>query len=140
MFRLSYALILALLAVSSALSASFDCDRAVTEVERMICKDHRLSRLDDELALSFRSALSKVQDKHPLRQEQKAWLVRRDGCSKVDMQGKEVVDTDCLWFSYQVRTARLKAISMKHAAEPKADKAEKPGAARSGRERKRPML
>jgi uncharacterized protein len=89
----------------------------------MICKDHRLSRLDDELALSFRSALSKVQDKHPLRQEQKAWLVRRDGCSKVDMQGKEVVDTDCLWFSYQVRTARLKAISMKHAAEPKADKA-----------------
>ncbi len=49
-------LLLALTALPAA-AASFDCAKARTKVEKLICKDPQLSRQDEDLAKAFGEAL-----------------------------------------------------------------------------------
>ena len=42
---------------SPAQAASFDCAKAKTRVERLVCADPELSRLDEAMALAYRDAL-----------------------------------------------------------------------------------
>ena len=59
-----------------ALSASFDCQRASTRDEVLICSDPVLSMLDDQLSAGYKAA--SVGGASPaLRGEQRAWLARR---------------------------------------------------------------
>ena len=55
-------------------AASFDCTKARSKVEKAICADPELSKLDDQLAVVYKSALAA----HPLpsyiRARQRAWL------------------------------------------------------------------
>jgi len=51
------ALLLAALAPSLAAAASFDCAKARTKVEKLICKDPQLSRQDEDLAKAYGEAL-----------------------------------------------------------------------------------
>ena len=44
---------------SGAHSASFDCQKAKSVNERLICEDAELSKLDDELAFAYKEALRK---------------------------------------------------------------------------------
>lgn len=53
--------ILGLLALS-AQAASFDCNKASTKVEKMICSDPELSKLDDDLGKYYHGALAKADD------------------------------------------------------------------------------
>lgn len=64
-------------------AASFDCAKARSYVEKTICKDEELSRLDDALAERYNAALSNSTDpeRKKLRVEQLRWLKRRDSCS-----------------------------------------------------------
>jgi uncharacterized protein len=61
--KLAASYILASLAVFNAHSAnsqSFDCRKASTAVERAICTDKRLKRLDSEMAKNYQAAKKQV--------------------------------------------------------------------------------
>lgn len=82
-------------------SASFDCKKAKTEVEKTICANPELSKLDEELAAAYRDAIGKAgqTEKAKLRKEQAAWLRARNACK----------DTLCIEVMYRTRNAMLTA-------------------------------
>lgn len=66
-------------------AASFDCTKEVTFVENMICNDSKLSKLDEDLASLYKSALKSTDDKEKLKNEQKDWLkYDRNNCEGVE--------------------------------------------------------
>ncbi len=69
-------LALALLATASvAPAASFDCNKASTEIESAICRDPALSQLDGELGTVYRTRLAKDPG---VRSTQIAWIRERN--------------------------------------------------------------
>ena len=63
-------------------SPSFDCAKASTGAERMICSNNELAQADVQLAQVYKTALSKSPDKAVLKKEQGAWIRnQRDACS-----------------------------------------------------------
>lgn len=80
-------------------AASFDCGKAATAVEKAICANPRLSRLDDELAASYREAMTVTVDPRGLKSSQGTWLREvRDACE---------AEFDCL---EQAMLARLETM------------------------------
>ena len=89
-----------------ALAASFDCTRAATAVEKLICADAQLSRSDEALAASYASALKQTADPAALRKTQREWIgAARDRCA----------DAECLRAAYAARIAELASIEKAHA-------------------------
>ncbi len=82
-----------------ARAASYDCARATSAVERTICANPRLSRLDEELASAFASMLGVVANPAALRERQREWMRERDACA----------DEHCLERLYIRRVAGLRA-------------------------------
>jgi uncharacterized protein len=64
-----------------AQGASFDCSKATTRIEKMICADAELSKIDEELASAYNEALKKVSDPAALKREQQVWLKERNACT-----------------------------------------------------------
>lgn len=73
-------LTLILLLTTTLFGASFDCTKAKTNVEKMICADEELSALDENLSKAFKEALTNTEDKEKLKKEQFAWMKERDKC------------------------------------------------------------
>jgi uncharacterized protein len=70
---------------SSALAASFDCKKATTTAEKMICSNTSLSRLDEELAKVYLQTLASVPDQEILKREQRDWVKKkRNQCTSID--------------------------------------------------------
>lgn len=63
-------------------AASFDCKKAKTEVEKIICAGAGLSKLDDEMANAYAEAKTKAGKL--VRSEQKQWLKDREFNSASD--------------------------------------------------------
>lgn len=81
---------------------SFDCNKASTQVENLICEDARLAQLDSELAEAYKVALRDspwASANRRIRREQEIWLVRRDRCA----------DANCLRHQYHNRIGALYA-------------------------------
>ena len=79
-----------------ASAASFDCTKASTKIEKFICSDGELSKLDDELASLYASVRSQNQD---IVSQQRKWLREKRGtCETVD----------CLKLVYRERIASLR--------------------------------
>lgn len=55
-------------------SASFDCQKSKTFIERTICGSPKLSSLDDQLALVYTRALESTSDQDEIRKNQRTWL------------------------------------------------------------------
>lgn len=55
-------------------AASFDCKKAGTVVEKIICGDAELSRLDDELSELYKQLLDQNSNKHEVSIRQRKWL------------------------------------------------------------------
>jgi hypothetical protein len=93
------------LASMPAAAASFDCSKARTEVEQIICSDKVLSRLDEQMTEAYNRASANAPDKGQLKKEQKKWLKRRnDECWYNDpIVGHGVVDPACLKTAYEFR-------------------------------------
>jgi len=67
---------------AQTLAAGFDCSKATSWVEKRICTDPALSKLDGTLAATYRKALDKTADAEALRASQRTWLTqRRDACT-----------------------------------------------------------
>ncbi len=82
-------------------AASFNCAKAVGQVETLICDDSELSALDEVLARTYKVALSVSVNSENLQKEQKQWLsVTRKRCTNFD----------CLKHAYEQRISRLETI------------------------------
>jgi len=102
-----------------ARAASFDCAKASTAVEKLICSEAKLSELDSRLALAYRRALATPAVAQRVKQDQRVWLADRNKCA----------DAACLTNAYQRRLASLEA-AVSAPAPPASGKAD----ARSDRE------
>jgi uncharacterized protein len=94
------AFVFALFAMPTALAASFDCQRAATVIEKLICKDAELSKLDTEMAKVYRMVREDldVERVKELIESQKSWIASRNSC-------KSAV---CLKFFYDTRINTLR--------------------------------
>jgi uncharacterized protein YecT (DUF1311 family) len=72
------------LLASPAQAASFDCSKASTPQEKLICFDYRLSDLDSQLAWTYTEALKQAKDTSALKQSQKDWVAAREKCTNVN--------------------------------------------------------
>jgi len=67
-----------------AFSASFDCDKALTRTEKLICSNDDLGSMDKTLINKYKKALSVLNktDKREFRNSQKRWLkLRNKACN-----------------------------------------------------------
>lgn len=81
-----------------AQAASFDCAKASTSQEKLICFDYRLSDLDSQLAWIYSKTLKQAKDPLVLKQSQKDWLATREKCA----------DVNCILYAY---VRRIEALS-----------------------------
>jgi uncharacterized protein len=94
-------LLISLLTCGTTYAASFECKKAESAVETMICSDFKLNRLDDFLSHNYKIAInSEMPDgvKHDIKKSQMEWLDRRGNCSDAQclkkMYAKRI---DYLW-------------------------------------------
>ncbi len=61
---------------------SFDCTKATTGAERMICSSRALSEADVQLSQAFKAAIARGADQQILREDQSEWRrFERDACA-----------------------------------------------------------
>ena len=86
----------------AAYSASFDCRKAGTKPEKLICANAELSTLDEQLSIAYREALVKGVNKTSVKEWQKNWLFfTRDSCA----------DAACLKTAYVSHIGELREYS-----------------------------
>lgn len=78
-------------------AASFDCAKAATNNEKLICSDSALSKLDADLNSAYKAAIQNHPQADSIKQKQKQWIKERNACS----------DTSCLKNQYIARIAQL---------------------------------
>lgn len=112
-------LFLSALAVTMAPAAaaekgpSFDCGKAATDVEKAICDDRDLSRLDRDLGAYYQAALKMLVAKPQIRKEvadaQLAWIRKRDETCRLPVghTRKTVPLLPCLRNTYEERLMAL---------------------------------
>jgi uncharacterized protein len=93
--------LLCLALMPSARAATFDCKKASTFAEKVVCSDSQLSAMDDELGRLYKGALAGTPNNETLESDQKAWLSLRDQCR----------DSDCIKKAYADRISALKGSS-----------------------------
>ncbi len=73
-------LILFMFLVPAGWAASFDCKKASTRIEKMICDDPHLSKADEILAKAYFEAREKLSPpaQETLLKDQRDWLDSRD--------------------------------------------------------------
>jgi len=86
-----------LLLPTSTQAASFDCAKVATKVEKLICSDAGLSKLDEDLSTAYKTALQASTYADSIKQQQKLWLKERNNCS----------DSVCVKRAYEVRLSAL---------------------------------
>ena len=96
-----YLVLFALLASASCSAAGFNCEKAKSNVEKMICDDEELSHLDKALLSTYQAVLAVAADQGALKTGQKRWLAKvRDRCK----------DAMCLSQAYDERIYALERI------------------------------
>lgn len=92
------------LGINAALaSPSFDCSKAAGEVEKLICRDQSLARLDQELSEVYDQAIVNIPgtEHTTIRAMQRGWIKGRNDCWKAeDVRA-------CVEASYHTRIVEL---------------------------------
>lgn len=65
-------------------AASFDCAKAGTSIERLICSESQLSKLDDDMGDAYRATLQFTQKTQELKRRQVEWIKERNRCQTVE--------------------------------------------------------
>lgn len=86
---------------ANSYAASFDCAKAGTKIEKMICASPALNKLDSDLASSYKEAVGKDAS---IKQEQQAWMKERNKCPT----------EACLEESYKERIDNLTNFIVRH--------------------------
>jgi uncharacterized protein len=86
--------------VRRPIGPSFDCVKASTNIEKMICSDTRLSELDMQTASTFKKILSKTKEPsiEAFKKIQNNWLKKKRNVCK---------DKKCVESAYKARIAEL---------------------------------
>lgn len=90
-----------LLVVALANAASFNCSKASSKVEHIVCDNRNISKLDEELAQRFKGALQDHERAALVIQSQRQWLKNRNLCA----------DVQCVTQAYTNRLADLSAVN-----------------------------
>ena len=72
--------LIACLVFGPAQAASFDCHKAQTEVEKLICTDAELSAQDEALARAYKDAAKRTAEPDRYKREQRTWNKAREEC------------------------------------------------------------
>ena len=90
-----------LLMSSTSWAASFNCDKAISPIENLICGNAELSQLDNKLSVTYKRALVEMSHygKDALIVDQKQWI---------ESQRNKCHDINCLKVVYRLRTDELK--------------------------------
>lgn len=104
--RLALVLLAFLLPLTTQ-GASFDCAKASTPTERLICDNPYISKLDSKLAIAYKSALNNKQQADSIRHAQKIWISERDFCTQ--LSGPNNNQALCVLKAYE---ERLKALGL----------------------------
>ena len=83
-------------------AASFDCSKASSPTEKMICSDGTLSQLDGVLGDAYRKAKDRAASKAELKQKQNRWLPTRNACH----------DRKCIQRAYELRIKELNEFAL----------------------------
>jgi len=81
---------------SPCYAASFDCKKAKTKIEQAVCKNPKLSQLDEELSTLYKPLVEHTASAKHVRRTQQLWLkMREEHCPDAD--------AECLISHYQNR-------------------------------------
>ena len=87
--------------VQAAITASFDCAKASSKIEKLVCSTPETADADRRLAAAYASAKSKSPDANALKADQLVWLKQqRNACG----------DTACLLKTTEARIQALSAM------------------------------
>jgi uncharacterized protein len=90
------------LVLTTAHAASFDCGKASASIEKIICGDVALSKMDGELANVYQRVIEQSEDIQKETKVQQQWLTRiRNTCA----------NANCLLDAYKTRIYELTAIA-----------------------------
>jgi uncharacterized protein len=79
-------------------AASFDCGKAASVVEKLICSNEELSKLDENLSKAYKHEVEQSDSKHKAIEDQRQWIKEeRNSCQ----------DADCLKSAYQKRIDKI---------------------------------
>jgi uncharacterized protein YecT (DUF1311 family) len=91
---------------TQANAASFDCKKASTWLEKTVCSNPELSKLDEQMAKAYQDALASLSPKgqKETREYQKRWLKETLPNCKND---KQDISVECLKYNYKDRIKQL---------------------------------
>jgi uncharacterized protein YecT (DUF1311 family) len=69
------------IAQSSVQAPSFDCFKAKSKLEKLICSDSELSQLDAAMARKYQAVLQNMAQSAEIRRTQKLWIIERNQCA-----------------------------------------------------------
>lgn len=81
----------------AAQAASFDCTKSTNKVEKLICSNSELAKLDEDMAKVYEEVRKKTPDEALLKRQQREWLKWRNRCQ----------DLACLDERYRQRIVAL---------------------------------
>lgn len=115
---LSLAVLARIAGPAVAEEASFDCLKAATPIERLICTDPQLVALDGSLGQAFAARRQRLpeKDRDDALAEQRAWLALRIKQCELPMKGSEEISREVRWRAapclYDMYRARLAAFGV----------------------------
>lgn len=98
-------------------SPSFDCAKVSSPVEKLICHNSELAKVDSVLTRTYRQALRISQSPIELRNEEQIWLLNRETACGIPASGPLPATlsagqaTECLMRQYQKRIRILAALT-----------------------------
>lgn len=93
---------------------SFDCKKASTVVEHLVCSDPRLGELDVTLATALKQAITAAPARRQeLIGDERAWIAERDARCTATHGGRTAADSQCVADRYRAQIAHLEALSAK---------------------------
>lgn len=99
-------------AAHSAHAQSFDCARATTTVERLVCADKQLGELDVALAAGLHKALVTYPGRRrQLLGDERAWIAERDARCPANAAGKAEAMSQCIADRYRAQIAYLDSLT-----------------------------
>lgn len=85
-----------------AVAASFECEKAATKVEKLICSNDELSKLDEKLSDAYKKSLQRTDIKQKAVVSQRQWLKNvRNPCTVVE----------CVKDAYETRIQEIELMS-----------------------------
>jgi uncharacterized protein len=103
-----FSLFTLLLINATSMAASFDCNRATTQVEQLICNDSSLSKADERMATAYfqlRQLLTKT-EMALLQEDQLKWLKQRN------LELRHCETPHCQLHFYEVRIQQLDVVEV----------------------------